>query len=274
VLSYRLVSIPVKIYPAVREWRPKSRFLHAKCGKRPERSSWCTSCEEKVLSGDIVRGHEVAREDFLRFTNEEYKALQDPERSGDINVRELVSPTEIEPRYLNKHYWVVPTGAVADGYVLLRDGLRAQQKVAIAKAKLKTRAYVTVLRPDKHLLAMVTMRYSDEVIDPDFFPEPKTSPNVQRNKELSLQVLSQFATTFDPTRHPNEYRARIQAAIDRKFEEVAARNGASAPHSAEVFDMSGLLAQSITEAPKPKPGLKKATTKPSKPRKVKKEAER
>jgi non-homologous end joining protein Ku len=127
---------------------------------------------------------------------------------------------------------------------------------------------MAMLRPNGHFLTMAMMRYSDELIGSDLFPVPTAPPSSDREKQLAMDLLAHLSAPFDPTRHPNEYRSRVQAAVDRKLEQAAQRNDAgAASRAAPVFDLTALLARSLDETPKP--GVKKATAKTSKPRKAK-----
>jgi DNA end-binding protein Ku len=272
VISFGLVSIPVKVYLATKEWTPDFHYIHSKCGKRPAWIPRCAHCQTDVPRDELVRGHEVAREDYVEFTQQEYDEVAGPERPGVLDVLEVVSPSEIDPLYVGKPYWVVPTGAHAHAFSLLRDGLATTQKVALAKLKIRRRTYVTMLRPNGLLLTMALMRFADEVIGAEHFPMPDAPPASEREQQAARDLLTHLATPFDPTRHANEYRKRVQAAVDRKLEAGAQRNGVSNGVSesrpAPVFDLTTLLARSLTETPKP--GLKKAPQKPAKPRKAKK----
>jgi DNA end-binding protein Ku len=145
------------------------------------------------------------------------------------------------------------------GYDLLRSVLEETKKVAVGKVRLRTRARLALLRPRGRLFALDMMRFAEELVAGDELAPAEQKTPSPREKQLALHLVNELSGRFDPSKHPDEYRAAVLAAVDEKVEagEVAhdtvEREAAAggAPTGAQVIDLAELLARSIKGTGKP-----------------------
>jgi DNA end-binding protein Ku len=205
---------------------------------------------------------------YALFTKEELAKLEGDETAGAIEIVEFVDPIGIDLAYSDKSYWVGPGGKSSRGFTLLREALQQSKRVAIAKTKLRTRTRLAVLRPRGKIFALEMMRYADEIVSDADIDVPE-SPRAATAKEmdLALDLVSKLSGPFDPAKHPDEYRAAVEAAVDEKVaaddlarQELAGAVAEEAPAAAgaKVIDLAELLSRSLAKA-EPKGGVKKAT---------------
>ncbi|MDB4998872.1 MAG: end-binding protein Ku, partial [Myxococcaceae bacterium] len=194
----------------------------------------------------------------------------------------FIDPKDVDLAYIGKSYWVGPGGKSARGYELLRQALEATKKVALAKVKIRTRTQLGLLRPRGKLFALEMMRYADELVPGDDIVIPDGARVASdRELQLALNLVEQLAGDFDPTKHPDEYRAAFEAALDEKTTagQVTKDDGEPvAQTGGKVIDLAELLARSLGAAntgngPKSvRPDIKKAASKDEKEEKAEKEA--
>lgn len=292
-IAFGLVTIPAKLYTATKDLTPQFHQLHTECGSRISMARRCAKCNRDVEWGEIGKGYEVTKGEYALFSKEELKKLDGDEAGGGIEIVEFIDPKEVDLVYVGKSYWVGPGGKSARGFDLLRAALKESGRVAVAKVKLRTRTQLGLLRPHENIFALEVMRFADEIVDPKEIVVPDVKPVTEREMKLALDLVGQLAGPFDPQKHPDEYRANVEAAVERKVEAQETRRddvepGESAPVGGQVIDLAELLARSLQSAPggvargpvkarndaapaaaavaEEKPGPKKAA-KPSQPKK-------
>jgi DNA end-binding protein Ku len=133
----------------------------------------------------------------------------------------------------------------------------------LAKVKLRTRTQLGLLRPHGKIFALEVMRFADEIVDPKEIVVPDVKPATDRELKLALDLVGQLEGPFDPQKHPDEYRAAVEAAVERKVEAQETKRdeseGAEAPSAggATVIDLAELLSRSL-KSTEPKGGPVKA----------------
>jgi DNA end-binding protein Ku len=269
-IAFGLVTIPAKLYTATRDLTPSFNQLHIECGSRIAMARRCPKCARDVEWGEIGKGYEVAKGEYALFTKEELLKLEGDDTGGGIDIVEFIDPKDVDLAYIGKSYWVGPGGKSARGYELLRQALETTKKVALAKVKIRTRTQLGLLRPRGKLFALEMMRYADELVPGDDIVIPDGARVASdRELQLALNLVEQLAGDFDPSKHPDEYRAAFEAALDEKTSagqvtkddgEVVAQTGG------KVIDLAELLARSLGAAntgngPKSvRPDIKKAAS--------------
>ena len=267
-IAFGLVTIPAKLYTATRDLTPQFNMLHKECGSKIQMHRRCPKCQRDVEWGELGKGYEVEKGVYALFTKEELSKLEGDETAGAIEIVEFVDPLSIDLAYIDKSYWVGPGGKSSRGFTLLREALAKSKRVAIAKTKLRTRTRLAILRPRGRLFALEMMRYADEVVSDGEIDVPE-SPKAatEREMDLALDLVQKLSGPFDPSKHPDEYRAAVEAAVEEKVAadeleraEPAAEaepSPAAATTGAKVIDLAELLSRSLKKA-EPKGGPKKA----------------
>src|SRR5213596_3252931 len=131
---------------------------------------FCVDEDEEVPYEEIVKGYEISPDRYVVITPEELEAL-DPKKTRTIDIEDFVDLDEIDPLYYEHPYYLVPDTGAAKAYKLLLEALRETNKVAIARVVIRTKEYLTAIRPAGDVLTMETMLFADELIDPNQIEE-------------------------------------------------------------------------------------------------------
>lgn len=258
-ISFGLVTIPVKLYGATEDKDVSFRQVHAEDGGRVRYQRVCEKCGEVLQWGDIAKGFEAADGRMAVLTDEDFNAL--PLRTlKTVDVVQFVDEAEIDDSYLQKSYFLEPQNMGQKPYVLLRDALAKQDKVAVVKVALRQRESLALIRPKEDLLVMHTMFWPDELRDGKF-AEPAEEVTVSDAElEMANLLIKQLEGKFDPDAYTDSYREAVTEVVEAKLA------GAPVPEAAgqeettgEVVDLMATLKASVEAAKKRRAGAKKAS---------------
>ncbi len=235
-VSFALLSVPVKLFTATRSKDISFNQLEKSTGQRIKQKRVSSVTGDEVPSEDIVKGYELGGERYVVIDPEELEALAPRDASNEktIQILDFVDQDEIDPIYYEKAYYLAPDKGGARPYELLVRAMVATKKVAIAKVVMRTKEYVTVIRPMGAFLCMETMMFADEIVNPsdiDGLPDG-TMEIAEKEIEMAKMLVEASATSFDPSKYKDEYREKVMAMIEAKA-------------AGEVFEMPKL-----EEAPK------------------------
>ena len=263
-IAFGLVTIPAKLFSATKDLTPQFNQLHKECGSRINLVRRCPTCARDVAWDEIGKGYEVSKGEYALFTKEELAKIDGEDAAGGIDIVEFVDPLDVDSAYFDKSYWGGPGGKSARGFDLLRTVLVDTKRVALAKVKIRTRTRLAILRPREKLFALDMMRFADELVSGEEIVIPDTKAATERELELAKKLVNELAGEFNPAKHPDEYRAAVEAAVDAKVaegevkrDETGDEERVAATGGAKVIDLAELLSRSIA-ANAPKPGPKKA----------------
>ncbi len=246
-----MVSIPVKLYSATQASAGISfNLLHGKCGTRVKQQYICPKDQEIVPREDMVKGYEFAKDQFVTFTTEELKTMEE-KSTQSIDISEFVPAEKVDPVYFDKAYYLGPEKGGEKAYRLLAATMRDTGRAALARYAARGKQYLVMLRPlggaqSGEGLVMQQLLYADEVRP--FSEIPIADANV-REPELKLakQLVDQITSeTFNPSAYEDDVRKRVQADIQRKVEgkEIAVSDGEAAP-AAQIIDLMEALKASL-----------------------------
>jgi DNA end-binding protein Ku len=262
-VSFGLISIPVRLYPAVQEKGLKFHLLHAEDGGRIRYQRVCSICGEEVTWDDIVKGYEFEKDRYVQFTDEELSSVEvDSIRA--IDVVTFVPLEQIDPIYFNKTYYVAPEATGLKAYRLLAEALEAEGQVGVAKVALREKEHLATVRVTDNLLVLETMHWPDEIREPSFEELDKSIEVRDTEVKMARQLIQQLSDDFNPEAFRDEYRERLEQLAEQKVagEEITV---APAPEEepATVVDLMEALKASVDEAKKKRSGspAKKKTTK-------------
>ena len=145
-ISFGLVAIPVKLFTATSSQNVAFNMLHAKCGSRIKQQTWCPRCEATIDRADLTRGYEFAKDQYVRFTDEELKALEG-ESSKVIDLTEFVPLEEVDPIFFEKAYYLGPDKGGEKAYRLLADAMASAGRVALAQYVMRGKENLVLIRP-------------------------------------------------------------------------------------------------------------------------------
>ena len=247
-ISFGLVSIPVKLFAATQASASISfNMLHAKCKSRLKQQYICPTDNEVVPRDDMVKGYEFAKDQYVTFTPDELKALEE-KATGSIDIAEFVPLAAIDPVYFDRPYYLGPEKGGDKAYLLLAEAMRESGRAALARYAARGKQYLVMLRPshDGRALVLQQLLYADEVRALSDVPLPDgevREPELKLAKQLIDQIASE---TFDPTQYRDEVRERIQADIERKVQGQDISQAAEpSAEPARVIDLMAALKASL-----------------------------
>ena len=161
-ISFGLVSIPIRMYTAASSAAVSFNLLHAKCGSRIRQQTYCPVCKEVVDRTALVKGYEVQKDEYVRFSDEELKGLEG-EASRVIDIAEFVPLAKVDPIYFEKTYYLGPDKGGEKAYRLLTDAMAKTDRVALAKFVMRGKESLVLIRPSQGGLMFHTMYFADEV---------------------------------------------------------------------------------------------------------------
>ncbi|MCL4817597.1 MAG: Ku protein [Vicinamibacteria bacterium] len=244
-ISFGMVSIPVNLYAATESKAAISfNLLHGKCKGRLKQQYVCPKDGNEVVPrADMVKGYEFAKDQYVTFTDDEIKSMQQ-EANRLIEIAEFVPAAAVDALYFDGAYYVGPDKGADRAYRLLAAAMEKTGRCALARWAARGKQYLVLLRPMGRGLVMQQLLYADEVRGMDEIP---TGESEVKEAELGLavQLVEQIAADrFRPEAYEDEVRKRMQAAIERK---VAGQEVAMAPEpkKAEIVDLMEALKASL-----------------------------
>jgi DNA end-binding protein Ku len=245
-VSFGLVSIPVKLYSATEASRAISfNLLHKGCGSRLKQQYLCVKEEVVVPREDMVKGYEFSKDQYVMFSPEELKVLEEA-GSHTAEITEFVPIDTIDPVFFDKAYYLAPDKGGAKPYALLAAALRETRRCALGRWAARGKQYIVMLRPVADGLVMQQLLYAGEVRAISEIEIPRTEVKDAELK-LALQLIEQQAAErFDPAAYKDEVRERIEAAVQKKVEGQEITLAEGAPEGGgQVIDLMEALRASL-----------------------------
>ena len=246
-VSFGLVAIPVKLYTATQSANTISfNLLHKKDGSRLKQQYVCQKEGVVVERDDIVKGYEFAKDQYVRFTPEEIKALEEVGTHA-VEISEFVPIESVDPVYYDKTYYLAPDKGATKPYALLTAALKQSGRCAVGRWATRGKGYIVILRPIGDVLAMQQLHYAADVRPASEVEVPKSEVKPAELKLAQQLIDQQAAAGFDPTAFKDETRARIEAAIEKKVAEGTEISVTERPAEGEgkVIDLMDALRASL-----------------------------
>ena len=274
-LSLGLVVVPVRLYPAIKKKvvrfheldRSGRRIRHVRVAEpqveweappAPPRDEPVFPPSRELLSDDygqpepapqvayeeIRKGFEVAPGEYVSMTREEVASLA-PEKSRVIDVEQFVGIDAVDAIYFESRYYVVPDRDSTAAFRILRDGMAAARRMAIAWFTLRSRRYLCAIRPYEKVMLLTTMVHADEVLPADFWLADNDARPSDKELKMARLLIDTLSGPFEPERYPDEHRQRLLAAIDARAPE---RVPEAPPSPTRVMDLMAALEASVKAA--------------------------
>jgi DNA end-binding protein Ku len=256
-ISFGLVSIPVRLYAAAGSAGVSFNMLHAKCGNRVRQQYYCPVDNVVVERGDIVKGYEFTKGQYVTVTDAELRALEG-EKSQVIDIAEFVPLDRVDPIYFEKTYYLGPDKGGEKAYRLLADAMTKTDRVALAKFVMRGKESLVLIRAAQGGLMLHTMYFADEVRDFGEIDKGTTAKVKEGELELAVKLLGDLASdAFEPTKYADEYRQRVLDLVQGKVEGKEVVAAAPQQERAHVIDLMEALKTSLAQrAELKKPGAK------------------
>jgi DNA end-binding protein Ku len=257
-ISFGLVAIPVKLYSAtVSSERISFNLLRQKDGSRVKQQYVAVNDGKPVERSEMVKGYEFAKDQYVRFSPEELKALEDATTHA-IDISQFVPLDSVDPLYFDGTYYLAPDKGGAKPYTLLATALRKAQQCAVGRWISRGKEHIVIVRALEDGLVMHQLHFKAEVRDlKDLGIE--AAPVSEPELKLARQLIDQLgAKRFDPNEYVDEHRARVEAAIQRKVDgkEVSLAEGPVSAKGGNVIDLMEALRASIDARGSKAPDLK------------------
>jgi DNA end-binding protein Ku len=241
-MTFGLVSIPLRLYPAARSQSVRFHQLHRVCKTRLRRPLFCPTCKRLVEASEVVKGYEYEKGQYLLLEEQEIKKLA-PATGGTMEITEFVDLAEVDPLYFETSYLAVADKSGAKAYRLLVEALDKTSKVGLAKLAMHQREYLVVLRPRAHGLTLHTMYFNDEIRSVAEYGSDHAAVKPQELK-LAIELIENSSAPFKPEKYHDEYRAAVKALVNAKLKGRKAPV-AGQPKAAPVIDMMEALKRSL-----------------------------
>jgi DNA end-binding protein Ku len=249
-INFGLVTIPVKLFTAVRASELSFNMLHAKDEGRIKYERLCSIENKPVPWDEIVKGYEYEKGEYVILTDEDFKKVN-PEATQSVDILEFVELDKIDPMYFDKPYYLEPTKQGRHAYALLREALARANKVAIARVVIRTKEALAAVKPSGDALVLELMHWADEIVeqsDLDFpgdikLPEPEM-------KMAKMLVDSMTVDEFEAKKFTNRYHEELMAMIEARAAGKELPTPKKAPARAKVVNLMDVLQQSLEESKK------------------------
>jgi DNA end-binding protein Ku len=217
-ISFGLVAIPVKLYSATQAGNAISfNMLHKACGSRLKQQYICQKEGVVVERDETVKGYEFAKDQYVQFTPEEIKSLEEV-GTHSIDISEFVPIESIDPVYFDKTYYLSPDKGGAKPYGLLTEAMKEAKLGAVGRWAARGKAYIVLLRPVGDVLTMQQLHFAADVRPSSEVEVPKADVKPAELKLARQLIDAQTVKEFDPASYKDELRDRIQAEIDKKVQ--------------------------------------------------------
>ena len=244
-VSFGLVSIPVKLYSATESSHAISfNLLHKGCGSRLKQQYFCAKEDVAVAREDMVKGYEFAKDQYVMFSPEELKVLEET-GTHSAEISEFVPIESIDPLFFDKAYYLAPDKGGAKPYALFARALRDSRRCAIGRWAARGKQYIVMIRPVAEGLVMQQLLYAGEVRSIKEIDIPQGEVK-EAELKLAQQLIEQQASeTFDPATYVDEVRGRIEAAVQKKVEGQEITMAEAPEGGAQVIDLMEALRASL-----------------------------
>jgi DNA end-binding protein Ku len=249
-INFGLVTIPVKLYTAVRTNDLRFNFLHKKDDGRIYNERHCTVCGEKVEYDELVRGYEYEKGRYVTVTDDDLKAVR-PEATQSVQIVEFVDLEQINPMFFDTPYYLEPEKKGRHAYALLRDALKDSGKVAIARVVIRSREHLAAVKPNGEALVLELMHFVDELVDQKSFDFPALSEHVAdaEKKVAKMLIDTMSAETFDPSQFHDKYREDVLAMIEARANgEEVEQPEVHRPAATNVVNLMDVLQRSLEQS--------------------------
>ena len=244
-IAFGLVSIPVKLFSAAEATeRISFNMLHKDCGSRVQQQLFCPKDERNVDRTEIAKGYEFSKGQYVLFSEEELKAMEE-KSTQQIDIAEFLPSTEIDPIYFSKAFYLAPDKGGDRAYTLLSKALQETNRWALAKYAARGKGYLVVIRPLGKGLVMQQLYYPNEIRSMEELDLGEAE--IKENElKMAIQLAEMGAAEeFHPENYRDEVRERIRGLIQKKIEGEEIIGALLDEPKAQVIDLMEALRASL-----------------------------
>src|SRR6185437_1016629 len=277
-ISFGLVNIPVELRSAIQGDHISFRMLHEEDLSPIKYERVSASTGEPVPWGEIVKGYEYSKGKYVVLTDEDFKTAA-MESSKTLEIVDFVKQEEIDPRYFETPYFLVPSKGGEKAYALLREAIRRTGSVGIGKIIMRQKQHLAGVKVVGDALVLEIMRFANELIDTDSLNLPDAHLVRPQELQMAEQLVTSLAEPFDPSKYTDDYRMNLMRVIKAKMKgkKATLTPEPEEPRDAQVIDLMTRLRESLGQGKKPgtvRSHPRGAAARESKPAKAAKSARR
>ncbi len=247
-ISFGLVNIPVRLYPASKEREVSFHLLH-KQDRSPIRfARVCKSDGREIPADDIVKGYEYKKDQWVILDDEDFDRAN-LKKSKSLEIFEFVDESHIDPKHFEKPYFIEPDGS-AKPYAILREALEKTGKVGLAKYVLHKKEQLGIIRPSGDLLMLIQVRFEEELKQPAGINVPKKGKISEKELRMATQLIERQASKFHPGRYHDSYSRDVMRMIEKKAKGKRIRVTEPEPAATKTADLMTMLERSLRTPPK------------------------
>jgi DNA end-binding protein Ku len=260
-INFGLVTIPVKLFTAVKTNDLSFNLLHAKDEGRVKYERVCSVDGKPVPWDEIVKGYEFEKGEYVVLTDEDFKKVN-PEATQSVDIVEFVELEKIDSMYFDKPYYLEPTKQGRHAYALLREALADSKRVAIARVVIRTKEYIAAVKPVEDALVLELMHWAEELVAADTLDVPGQEKLPEKEMKMARMLIDTMSVDeFQPEKFENKYHDELMAMIEARAAGKELPKAKKTPARAKVVNLMDVLAQSLEASKKRRIGTNgKATT--------------
>lgn len=244
VVSFGMVSIPVRMYPATSSKDIAFNELHQVCKSRLKRLRWCPHCQREVAGDEVIKGYEYTKGQYVEMTDEDFEKVPLPSKRT-IEVAQFVKGEQIDPVFYDTSYVLEPEDLGKKPFALLMHAMRAKGLTAVAHITIRKREQLCALRPQGGNLMLETLFYADE-LRVEIGKELNEVQLTEAEQGLAENLVEMLAGDFDAKEYKDAYREALTELISAKLEGKELITVPDEP--AQVMDLMEALRASIEQA--------------------------
>jgi len=251
MISFGLVSIPIRLYAAARTKRTYLHQIHNECNTRLKQPLFCPTCNRMVDRSEVIKGYEYETGQYVLVDGEEIKKITPP--SGKtMEILAFLDQADVDPIYFDSSFMALPDEHADKPYALLLKALQDTKKMGVAKVSMHQREYTVFIRARKNGLTLHTMFYENEISSVEGYGrhfEVKLKPE---EVKLADQLVKSLSAPFKPEIYKDEFQQRLNDLIEAKLK---GKTVSAAPQQAKarVIDMMEALKKSLASHTAAKP---------------------
>jgi len=246
MISFGLVNVPVNLYTAVKPEIHAMNYLRKDDLCPISYRKVCRSTGEEVPFKDIVRGYEYKEGDYVVLSDQDFQKA-DVKRTSTIDIEVFVDEKDVDPKYIEKPYFLAPEKKSHKAYALLREAMARSKKVGIGRFVLRDREHLVMLKPEGRVILLVQLRFAATLRSPAQLDLPANVEVPKNQMSLALELIKKFEGPFKPETYKDAYAAQLKSIIAAKAKGKTVHLAKEeAPRETEVEDIMSKLMESLS----------------------------
>ncbi len=260
-IAFGLVNIPVELYGAVKDHRPRFRMLHAKDESPVKYERVCQTEGKPVAWEDLVKGYEYEKGQFVVLSKDDFKTAA-LEKTKTIDILDFVDPSAVDDRYYETPYYVLPAKGAERAYALLREAIRESGRMGVGKIILRETQHLAAVEVIEDAIVLTMMRFADELADLSTFSFPASEGLRKPELAMARQLIDHLGADWDPAKYTDEYQENLMRVIRAKLKGKKPKLQAQVDgRQANVVDLMERLKASLAGKASPEPSRRRSASK-------------